>query len=469
MLRALCLAVIAAAARGYTWGVHETYGQEKLSFSELYMYGTDRGPWPFTGGDAFVSADLKCTLATPYARANVSVMAFTSPDELDLGGVDLCAPLAVPSHTISKLLKHSRSVSTPKLRTATFEVTSDAVSDVRALFEVKASGLQYLALQVCDSWTPVMLRVDGEITFKNPYGYLPAMYFGFLPFEGCRFVAFALFNLYFLVLLCVYRDRLLPLHWAILVATLTAAAEAGAWFGSYAAMNASGEPLCCPFPKHVIGAMSLEFLRRTLTRVLLLVVSLGYGLVRAALTRRECLGVLLLLCGYLVASIAATVTKVREASDVRGGGARSATSDLPVLFFDLVFLVWIYTALVHTMDTLKETGQSYKLGMYAKLSYTIGAFVALVSVLTSIIFASRLGVFEWPWQLYWLQTVSLEILNFSVIAAVSVIWRPTENSTLLVSMQQLSASDDGAGGPASAADDDDDAGLELAEKESTMV
>ena len=32
------------------------------------------------------------------------------------------------------------------------------------------------------------------------------------------------------------------------------------------------------------------------------------------------------------------------------------------------------------MDTLKDQKQTYKLDMYARLSYTIGAFVALVSL-----------------------------------------------------------------------------------------
>ena len=207
--------------------------------------------------------------------------------------------------------------------------------------------------------------------------------------------------------------------------------------------------------------MTLEFLRRTLTRALLLVVSLGHGVVRASLTTREALGVALLLLGYLVSSIVATVTKVEESSDLHSGSKASTTSDLPVLFFDLCFLVWIYMALVGTMDALKDDKQTYKLAMYTKLAYTIGAFVGLVSVLTAVIFASRLELFDWPWQLYWLQTVSLEILNFAVIAAVTVIWKPTEHAQLLVTMQQLSTDD--AAGPASAADDDDDEGLELAE------
>ncbi|KAH8098331.1 hypothetical protein JL720_1270 [Aureococcus anophagefferens] len=274
MLRRLVAVAWLGAVASYKWDISDTYGQEKLSFSELYQYGTDDGPFPVTRGASYVLVDLEGQLSNPYSSANVTVLA------------------------------------------------------------------------------------------------------------SCGVASFACFLAYFFALLVIHRDKLLPLHYAIFAAALLAAAEAGAWFFSYLSMNASGAPLCCPFPSHVIAAMTLEFLRRTLTRALLLVVSLGHGVVRASLTTRGA-GVALLLLGYLVSSIVATVTKVEESSDLHSGSKASTTSDLPVLFFDLCFLVWIYMAL-----------------------------------------------------LYWLQTVSLEILNFAVIAAVTVIWKPTEHAQLLVTMQR---------------------------------
>ena len=62
---------------------------------------------------------------------------------------------------------------------------------------MRKAGLQYVALQVCDAWNADGLELDGVFEFKNPYGYLPATYFGFLPFEFARSVAFLLVFLYF--------------------------------------------------------------------------------------------------------------------------------------------------------------------------------------------------------------------------------------------------------------------------------
>ena len=115
---------------------------------------------------------------------------------------------------------------------------------------------------------------------------------------------------------------------------------------------------------------------------------------------------------------------------------------MPVLLFDLIFLVWIYLALVNIMATLRACGQtpptcarapvapSEGAGAresapesensvaplsrrYTRLAYVIGTFVALVSLLTVVIFVSRLGAFEWPWEYRWVQTVLLEVLNFA--------------------------------------------------------
>ena len=154
--------------------------------------------------------------------------------------------------------------------------------------------------------------------------------------------------------------------------------------------------------------------------------------------------ILLLSLAYLVASLVADVTKISQSHDVAHAGAGDSVAlDVPVLLFDLIFLVWIYLALVNIMATLRACGQTHKLDMcaarapvapsegagagaresapesensvaplsrrYTRLAYVIGTFVALVSLLTVVIFVSRLGAFEWPWEYRWVQTVLLEV------------------------------------------------------------
>ena len=105
-------------------------------------------------------------------------------------------------------------------------VASIAIHDEIA---VQQKGLQYVMLEVCYWEQRSQTSLHGTITVRNPYGYLPAIFFGFLPFEGTRSIMMVLFSFGFLVLLMQHREKLLPLHYAILGALLVAAAEATTW------------------------------------------------------------------------------------------------------------------------------------------------------------------------------------------------------------------------------------------------
>jgi len=176
---------------------------------------------------------------------------------------------------------------------------------------------------VCDGGWLSGMELHGVFEFKNPYGFVPGRYFGFLPFEGARCIFFALFVLYYLCVLCAHSGRLLPLHFMTFIVLLVCVAESAAAFAGYLEQNRTGQPQCCPFPRIVVASMVLELLRRGATRVLLLVVSLGYGLVRPRLRGTEECGVIVLTAAYLTASFFCYHSKGKK----RGGpGPRCGTS-----------------------------------------------------------------------------------------------------------------------------------------------
>merc|ERR1712070_98160 len=66
-------------------------------------------------------------------------------------------------------------------------------------------------------------------------------------------------------------------------------------------------------------------------------------------------------------------------------------------------------------------------------------------MLTFIVLLSRNQYITWPWELAWAETVSWEILNFAVLAAICYIWRPSPTSKYLSQAIQLPSSDDDLG------------------------
>ena len=93
------------------------------------MYASDEGPFPFSGGESYVLADLRAKLSMKGARANVTVMAFSTDEELDsIDSIDLC-------------LGNVNTVS-PREKRKTFAVTGDHPSHLHLKYTVHTAGVQ---------------------------------------------------------------------------------------------------------------------------------------------------------------------------------------------------------------------------------------------------------------------------------------------------------------------------------------
>ena len=129
--------------------------------------------------------------------------------------------------------------------------------------------------------------MNGTISFRNPYGFLPGELFGFLPFEFLRMMLFATALSSYFWFYTVYSESVLSLHKAVLLVLMVATLEAASWFVAYVTLNESGSPYCCPFPGQVVAAILLQVVRQTISRSLLLTMSLGYGIARDRLESYE--------------------------------------------------------------------------------------------------------------------------------------------------------------------------------------
>jgi len=259
-------------------------------------------------------------------------------------------------------------------------------------------------------------------------------------------------------------------HYGLLFVIALGAAEAWTWFISYLVLNSTGTPLCCPFGSLIIASMSLSAVQQTAARALLLTVALGLGLIKSSLGIRDTICILALSLAYLASSIAVEANKIishdnlddghrKDDDDRRKARAQATTNawiDAPQLLFDLIFLVWIYSALCTTTELLRHQNQTYKLQMFQRLNAVIAIFVFIATILTGVYLAGTLGLLSWPWYLDWLQVVSIEILNFAVLAAISIIWRPTDRSKLLIMHDQISTNEYIDDDDEDLVDDDDD-------------
>ena len=321
----------------------------------------------------------------------------------------------------------------------------DASMDTR--YTVASEGWHNVAFQVC-SYTAAMpvAKMDGAVTFKNPYGYLPAELFGFLPFEAARSVAFFLIGFIYIILFLLHRESAIPLHYAILLVFGVAVCESTIWFFAYETINKTGSPYCCPFPPIVVAALVIQIFRQTFSRALLLIVALGYGVVRPKMMPQEWTAVFIVSTLYFISAAISQVSEIILVNDVHTNAPTGVVSyQVPELVMDVVFLSWIYLALTSTIRILTEFKQSHKLAMYRWLTGTIYIFVVLFSFVTILALLNKLGYAQWPWKWAWIQQVLWEVLNFCVITCVCAICRPADNSHLLAYASQLPTDDPDGG------------------------
>jgi hypothetical protein len=447
-----------------------------LQFSERYMFATHEGPDFLEQGDSFIDVNIDLisymevnrTTEVGYAiyAANVGHEHDTlvgictsdtsnggSDDELDIH-VNTWAANVFSQRVLSEYMdtvtvhdvKFGGGMGLPNGTYYRYRAR------LNTHYTVNVESWHNVAFQLCDTEiADPKAHVDGTVAFHNPYGFLPAELFGFIPFEGARTLMFAVFGAYYFYQYIKHRESSLPLHKATLIVFIIAFVEAASWFVAYQTINETGTPYCCPFPTTVVVALVLQVFRQTFSRMLLLVVCLGYGIVRPRLLTTEWVVVTIIITLYFIGAVVGHVSEIIMVHDVHDDSPEHALAwQIPAMILDVILLSWIYLALGSTIRILNEFKQTNKLHMYTSLSRVITFFVSLFALMTAFVLLDKAKILAWPWQLAWLEQVLWEILNFGVLAAICFICKPSDTSNMLSYASQIPTEDP----------DDDDVDLE---------
>lgn len=292
-----------------------------------------------------------------------------------------------------------------------------------------------------------VMTISGDISFKNPYGYLPASLCGLLPFQATLLVAYIGTTVGFSWYFSKYYESAVSIHYGVLAVLAIAVGESLCWLLAYIYINATGTPYCCPFPVVIVTSLIFQILRQAVSRCLLLVISLGYGIVRPKLSRFEWLGITMITCMYFIAATVGQVfdieirRKLSMGSDSDSSSATDAENALYVYFAEIVvdsfYITWIAFALGATIKELQDYQQTYKLELYNRLYSAIYVFLLVFAVITALILLNRNGIIAWPWQLEWLPVVLWPTFNYAVLATICVICTPSDSSRYLAYSSQL--------------------------------
>ena len=387
---------------------------------------------PFSGSST--KANVYLIVAEPDSKSTLGIS--ESSESLGGGGAQTtsyCCTTALSARGACGTSAKGTLISTafPGVAAASLPQISDFLgvslaegSSGSAQFIVRNSVAQLLLVITCDAAggkLPAGPLLEVTATFKNPYGYLPGTLAGLIPWYGVLLAAYTLLALVFIIALVRNREYILPLQWLVLGVIGIGLLEMMLALGTYDTKNKTGSPTpcnICAITADYIATAVANVLKRTASRILLLAVAMGFGVVYPSLPTRSTIGLVILGLAYAVAGILDEVER-ETTYDVA-----PSMWELPVVFLDLAFLALINVYHERTTKGLQAAKQEEKLKMYKSLVRVVLANVAAHIILSVTIIGIRAGSIALDWRALFFLQHFWDLLYFIALCAGAYIWAP---------------------------------------------
>ena len=283
-------------------------------------------------------------------------------------------------------------------------------------------GQYIVAVQLSGVELSKHAHVELVIKMKTPLGYLSADEYPLLTFYLAMCVVYVLYCLFWLIVsVCNCQDLLRIQYWigGVIILGLI---EKIVYCAEYANVNNTG--LSNQEMEKFAG--SVACLKRAVSRMLVIVVSLGFGIVKPRLGPNlyRVLGI------GIIYFIVAILVKMLEIDVYFNSGSREALllMYMPLVVIDIVICWWIFTSLLETMKTLRLRRNTTKLSLYRHFSNTI-VFCAFVSLamMIYIIYYHELGC-STDFANDWFETACWPLLFSVILLVIMILWRPSANN-----------------------------------------
>ncbi|KAF9942679.1 hypothetical protein BGZ67_000493 [Mortierella alpina] len=268
---------------------------------------------------------------------------------------------------------------------------------------------------------------SGAIEFNNNYGLLAGTDFPKLPFYGALSLVYMSIGIVWMILCAKHWREILTVQHFISGVILFLMVEMAFNWGYWDDFNKTGESSIALL---VLVAI-LNSGRNSLSLFMLLIVSMGYGVVKPTLGSTMKKVIMLSLAQFLFGVIysAGTMSPVDDVSAMI-----VLMVVVPLALTMTSFYIWTLQSLTSTIATLNLRRQTEKVKMYTRLWRLLAFSLAVLCaffVINTLNFMNLDGE-DWPathWRIKWfLLDGWLNILYLFVFTVIVILWRPTENN-----------------------------------------
>ncbi|KAJ6947144.1 hypothetical protein NC651_001746 [Populus alba x Populus x berolinensis] len=288
--------------------------------------------------------------------------------------------------------------------------------------QISSTGMYNLYFMHCDPNLKEVV-VEGKTIWKNPSGYLPGRMAPLMRFYGFMSLAFVILGLFWFSQYARFWREVFPLQNCITLVITLGMFEMAFWYFDYAEFNETGIR-----PTGItIWAVTFGTIKLTVARLVLLMVSMGYGVVRPTLGGLTSKVILVGVTFFVASEVLELVENVGTVSDLSGRARLFLV--LPVSMLDAFIIIWIFKSLSATLNKLQAKRMMVKLDIYRKFTNALAvAVIVSVGWICYELYFKANDVYNERWQNAWVIPAFWRVLSFSLLCVICALWAPSQNS-----------------------------------------
>ncbi|KAF1999834.1 hypothetical protein P154DRAFT_436039 [Amniculicola lignicola CBS 123094] len=282
------------------------------------------------------------------------------------------------------------------------------------------------------------------VTFRNAYGELPAAQIAKLPFYGGITIVYAVIGIFWGFLYVQNRSDILAVQNYITAIIVFLVLEMLMTWGFYDYQNRHGNNVGAKALMIVVAV--LNAFRNSFSFFLLLIVCMGYGVVKHTLGKTMTIVRWLAVAHFVFGVIYAVASLTIRPDDA---GPLVLLVILPLSATLTAFYIWTLNSLNLTMKDLMERKQHVKATMYKRLWWCILTSIVVIFgffFINSFTFAGASSPDFAPlhWQTRWFVLDGwLNLVYLADVCFVAYMWRPTANNRRFAMSDEIAQDDEG--------------------------
>ncbi|XP_054874679.1 transmembrane protein 87A isoform X1 [Amphiprion ocellaris] len=295
-------------------------------------------------------------------------------------------------------------------------------------------GPYLLVVKIVSNKQDANWNLTVNVVMKGSHGYISVTEWPLMIFYMVMCIVYILYALLWFIWAACYWKDLLRIQFWIAGVIFLGMVEKAVFCAEYENTNAVGSAS----PGLLIFAELISALKRTLARLLVIIVSLGYGIVKPRLGtvmhRVVGLGIL-----YFAFASIEGVLRITGAKD----SDLALLANIPLALLDSSLCWWIFVSLAQTIKTLKLRRNPVKLSLYRHFTNTL-----IFAVIASIIFMGwtakkfRLADCQSDWIELWVEDAFWRFLFSVILLVIMFLWRPSANNQRYAFTPLIDDSDD---------------------------